>query len=162
MKDPTRAASNPGLANKTDRQLYKWASHKDEGIDVIIAGHTHRPVFENLSLTEKWLLKLGIGTPGIERKTSDPAYYNTGSCVHPRCITGIEITAGLDQQADIKLIKWAYSAEPGSESAACHGRDGFDLVVRRTVLEPEVGGKGQMSDVGSGGRIEGLRDLETE
>ena len=110
-----------------------------------IAGHTHRPVFSNLSLTEKWLLHLGIGTPGIERKSPDPAYHNTGSCVHPRCITGIEITAGEDQQADIKLIKWAYSAEPGSESTSCHAWDDFNLVVKRTVLEPEV--RCPMSDV---------------
>lgn len=148
MKDPTRAASNPGRANKTDRKLHEWATHNDEGIQVIIAGHTHRPVFENLSLTEKWLLQLGIGTPGIERKSPDPAYYNTGSCVHPRCITGIEITAGHDQQPDIKLIKWAYSAEPLSESTSADARDDFNLVVKRTVLEAGVGGL--MSEDGRG------------
>ncbi|MDZ7696546.1 MAG: hypothetical protein U5R49_06360 [Deltaproteobacteria bacterium] len=142
MKDPTRAANNPGRANKVDRKLYEWATRNVEGIQAIIAGHTHRPVFENLSLTEKWLLHLGIGTPGIERKTPDPAYYNTGSCVHPRCITGIEITGGQDRQAEIKLIKWGYSAEPLSESPSSHARDDFNLVVKRTVLEP----RGQMSE----------------
>jgi predicted phosphodiesterase len=145
MKDPTRAASNPGRANKVDRRLHEWASQKYEGIQVIIAGHTHRPVFSNLSLTEKWLLHLGIGTPGIERKSPDPSYYNTGSCVHPRCITGIEITAGEDQQADIKLIKWAYSAQSGPESPSSHIRDDFNLVVNRSVLEPGAGGR--MSEV---------------
>ncbi|MDZ7696776.1 MAG: hypothetical protein U5R49_07605 [Deltaproteobacteria bacterium] len=55
---------------------------------------------------------MGIGTSGIEHKFPDPAYYNTGSCVHPRCIIGIEITAGQDQHPDIKLTKWAYSAQP--------------------------------------------------
>jgi hypothetical protein len=78
---------------------------------------------------------LGIGTPGIEHKSPDAVYYNTGSCVHPRCITGIEITAGRDQQADIKLIKWAYSAEPLPESSLSRAGDDFNLVVKRTVLE---------------------------
>jgi len=58
--------------------------------------------------------------------------------VHPRCITGIEITAGRDQQADIKLIKWAYSADGAAELDSLHGRDGFDLVIKRTVLEPSA------------------------
>jgi hypothetical protein len=138
MKDPTRAATNPGRANKTDHQLHEWATDNNEGIQVIIASHTHRPVFENLSLTEKWLLHLGIGTPGIEHKSSDPAYYNTGSCVHPRCITGIEITAGQGSNPDIKLIKWAYSALPSSESPPSHARDDFNLVVKRSVLEPSA------------------------
>lgn len=136
MKDPTRAATNPGRANKTDHKLHKWATQNDQGIHVIIAGHTHRPGFKNLSLTEKRLLNLGIGTSSIEQKSPDPAYYNTGSCVHPRCITGIEITAGQDQHPDIKLIKWAYSAQPESESALSHSRDDFNLVVKRSVLEP--------------------------
>jgi UDP-2,3-diacylglucosamine pyrophosphatase LpxH len=139
MKDPTRAATNPGRANKVDRRLHEWASRNDEGIQVIIAGHTHRPVFENLSLTEKWLLHRGIGTPDIERKSSDPAYYNTGSCVHPRCITGIEITAGQDQKPDIKLIKWACSAQSGPELVPSHAQGDFNLVVKRTVLETGSG-----------------------
>ena len=49
---------------------------------MLIAGHTHRPVF-----------------PSAE----EPAYYNDGSCVHPRCITCIEIAGG-----EIMLAKWAY------------------------------------------------------
>ena len=48
----------------------------------------------NLSLTKRRFLETGIGTRGVRRKDkADPVYYNTGSCVHPRCITGIEITA---------------------------------------------------------------------
>jgi hypothetical protein len=30
-----------------------------------------------------------------------PLYFNIGSCVHPRCITGIEIHDG-----QIELVKW--------------------------------------------------------
>ena len=32
-------------------------------------------------------------------------YFNDGSCVHPRCITGIEIADG-----NIMLIKWSVKA----------------------------------------------------
>jgi predicted phosphodiesterase len=138
MKDPTRAATNPGRANDTDKQLHEWATGNDDGIQVIIAGHTHRPVFENLSLTEKWLRSLGVGTPGIERKTPDPSYYNTGSCVHPRCITGIEITAGQDRQAKIKLIKWANSVQSEGGTGSSQGLGAFNMVVKRTVLEPSA------------------------
>ncbi|MGD9975347.1 MAG: hypothetical protein AB7S77_19980 [Desulfatirhabdiaceae bacterium] len=39
------------------------------------------------------LLKYGKGTDKIAQKfKADKSYYTTGSCVHPRCITGIEIT----------------------------------------------------------------------
>jgi ribosomal protein S28E/S33 len=48
---------------------------------MIITGHTHRPVFP---------------------KPGEILYFNDGSCVHPRCITGIEITNG-----SLSLIKWA-------------------------------------------------------
>jgi UDP-2,3-diacylglucosamine pyrophosphatase LpxH len=39
----------------------------------MICGHTHRSVFPN---------------------SGEAPYYNTGSGVHPRCITGIEIADG--------------------------------------------------------------------
>lgn len=72
--------------------------------EIVIAGHTHRPVFENLSLTERRCLESGIGTPGVCRKEkADPVYYNTGSCVHPRCITGIEITAEARPNAEAEV-----------------------------------------------------------
>jgi predicted phosphodiesterase len=133
MKDPTRAAENPGLANEVDQRLQHWATQNKKGIQAIIAGHTHRPVFNNLTLTEKWLLHLGMGTPGIEQKSPDPTYYNTGSCVHPRCITGIEITAGENHRPDIKLIKWAYSVQSNPERA--FSQEDFNLMVSRSVLE---------------------------
>ncbi len=41
----------------------------------------------------------------------DRAYYNTGSCVHPRCITGIEITPGKDGKPALTLIKWGYATQ---------------------------------------------------
>jgi len=53
VKDPTRAATNPGLCNEVDERLHKWATNNDRGITAIIAGHTLRAVYENLSISER-------------------------------------------------------------------------------------------------------------
>ena len=135
FRDPTRAANNPGRANETDERLYRRATRKENGIDTIIAGHTHRPVFQNLTLTEKKLLDSKIGTPDIEYKTLDPSYYNTGSCVHPRCITGIEITLGQDHNPEITLIKWSQSAHSGTTGNPALTTDEYNLSIKRTALE---------------------------
>ena len=134
IKDPTRAANNPGRCNEIDKTLHNWAIHNEKDITVIIAGHTHRPVYENLSLTERRCLDSGIRTPEIRKKTSDTTYYNTGCCVHPRCITGIEIT-WVDEQPKFTLIKWAYSAQTTSVSGTAGSRVQYPLTVERTVLE---------------------------
>jgi UDP-2,3-diacylglucosamine pyrophosphatase LpxH len=159
--DPTtRAAENPGRCNKTDKALTELArevpapekmapakQNCDGGKSVpanlapfsmlhptvVVAGHTHRPVFAGLSLTERRLLEVGggAGPPGIARKNGPEAiYYNTGACVLPRSITGIEITAEPDAGGAIRphfsLVKW--SVQPASP-------DNPALVVARTLLE---------------------------
>ena len=129
-KDPTRAATNPGMCTEIDETLSSWARNNDKGISIIIAGHTHRPVYENLSLTERRYVESGIQGPGIRKELHPgPIYYNTGSCVHPRCITGLEITMEQDLP-DFKLVKWGYNTIPSSDSG------GYNLVVKRTILEP--------------------------
>jgi UDP-2,3-diacylglucosamine pyrophosphatase LpxH len=177
--DPTRAAENPGRCDEIDDTLYRFAKGKNRGDspfslrengelcrlfpanhedEIIIAGHTHRPVFANLSLTERRFLESGVGTPGVRRKEkADPVYYNAGSCVHPRCITGIEITmegqaaplqsamvpfdklrAGSARQQEvtpmmmtpvITLAKWGYAAAEGASDPP------YPLAIARTVLE---------------------------
>ncbi len=128
VKDPTRAALNPGLCNEVDKRLHGWASRNDQGIAAIIAGHTHRAVFENLSLTERRYVESKIKTDGIKIKNQpDGTYYNTGSCVHSLCITGIEIT--FEDGPCLRLIKWGQATE------------GNALTIQRTVLEEtELGG----------------------
>jgi len=112
VKDPTRAALNPGLCNEVDRRLHEWANNNDQGIDVIIAGHTHRAVFENLSLTERRYLESKIKTEGIKIKHQpDGNYYNTGSCVHPLSITGFEITFDGGTGPQLRLIEWGQATE---------------------------------------------------
>lgn len=76
-----------GRSNKTkdriEKNLAKFAEQK--GV-FLIAGHTHRPVFSH---------------PG------EGLYFNDGSCVHPRCITALEIENGA-----ICMVKWLISIRP--------------------------------------------------
>lgn len=74
--DPTSAAKNFTRKQKTEKLLHHWAEQEKH---ILITGHTHRP-----ALSEK-----------------DIYYYNCGSCVHPRCITCLEIEDLL-----ITLVKW--------------------------------------------------------
>lgn len=109
VKDPTRAALNPGLCDEIDKRLHDWANANDQ-VTTIIAGHTHRPVFENLSLTERRYLESKVKTEDIEIKHHpDGSFYNTGSCVHPLGITGIEITQ--ENGPKFRLVEWGQATE---------------------------------------------------
>lgn len=79
--DPTSAAKNHTIKQRTEKRLANWAEKKGH---TLITGHTHRP-------------------------TADPdssPYLNTGSCVHPYQITCIEI-----EQDAITLVKWYMDAQ---------------------------------------------------
>lgn len=91
-KDPTSPAKNFRKRDIVERKIIKWVKNNKQ---MVIAGHTHRSVF-----------------PSLE----ESKYFNVGSCVHPRCITGIEINNGL-----IVLIKW--SVEVKSNGALFIGRE---------------------------------------
>ena len=78
IADPTSPAKNYTELIKVERRTKKWISENNNLITVV--GHTHRPRFPE---------------PG------DIAFFNDGSCVHPRSITGLEIENGA-----ISLIKW--------------------------------------------------------
>lgn len=93
--DPTSAAKNYTKKKKTEKRLSAWA---EENKVLLVAGHTHRPV---------------LPTPG------ESYYLNDGSCIHPRCITALEIQDGA-----ITLVKWCVEA----------GKTGH-LYVGREVLE---------------------------
>ncbi len=97
IADPTSPAKNYKELIKVERRIKKWIIQNNN--QLTITGHTHRPRFPN---------------PG------EIAFFNTGSCVHPRSITGIEIENGK-----ISLIKWHIDITP----------EGFLQIVRR-VLEP--------------------------
>ncbi|GAA0872475.1 hypothetical protein GCM10009117_16220 [Gangjinia marincola] len=78
IADPTSPAKNYRELVKVERRTKQWIVENKNKLTII--GHTHRPRFPD---------------PG------DIAFFNTGSCVHPRSITGIEIDKG-----EISLIKW--------------------------------------------------------
>ena len=78
IADPTSPAKNYKELIKIERRIKKWMLKND--LLLTITGHTHRPRFPE---------------PG------DIPFFNDGSCVHPRSITGIEIENGK-----ISLIKW--------------------------------------------------------
>ena len=78
ISDPTSPAKNNFELNKVEQRTKKWIiSNNDQ---FTITGHTHRPRFPR---------------PG------EIPYFNDGSCVHPRAITGLEIEDGK-----ISLVKW--------------------------------------------------------
>jgi UDP-2,3-diacylglucosamine pyrophosphatase LpxH len=78
IKDPTSPAKNYKELLRVERKLKKWIIANNN--QMVIAGHTHRPRFPN---------------------PNELPYFNDGSCVHPRSITGIEIV-----NLEISLIKW--------------------------------------------------------
>jgi UDP-2,3-diacylglucosamine pyrophosphatase LpxH len=77
VNDPTSPAKNNIRKSLVESILTKWVRKEKH---MLIAGHTHRPVFPDVG---------------------EPLYFNDGSCVHPRCVTAIEITDG-----SIALMKW--------------------------------------------------------
>ena len=77
VSDPTSAAKNYVRRERTEKRLIEWVCDNRR---MLIAGHTHRPVFPDIGA---------------------PPYFNDGSCVHPGCITAIEIADG-----SIALVKW--------------------------------------------------------
>ncbi len=79
--DPTSAAKNNTKKKKVERILSDWA---DRNSCVLITGHTHRPMLDG-----------------------SVSYCNTGSCVHPRCVTCIEI-----RNLRISLVKWTLATRP--------------------------------------------------
>lgn len=94
--DPTSAAKNYQRRKKSEKRLSQWAVKNN---CYLVTGHTHRPM-------------LG------DEKTR---YFNTGSCVHPRCITCLEI-----EDASVSLVKWSVEVK----------RDNSLFVAREVLAGP--------------------------
>ncbi|HEY5523893.1 MAG TPA: metallophosphoesterase [Clostridium sp.] len=92
VNDPTSTAKNYKKKDNLEKKLIEWV--KREG-HILIAGHTHRPSFPDVG---------------------EAPYFNDGSCVHPRCITAIEII-----QDSIVLVKW--SAKTKNDGTVFIGKD---------------------------------------
>jgi len=82
MRNPFDTPRRAKRRNRTERILEQWG---EKAKIPVVAGHTHRPIFPQ-------------GGQG--------PYYNTGSAVHTRYITAIEITQG-----ELTLVKWEVAAK---------------------------------------------------
>jgi predicted phosphodiesterase len=100
ITEPNSPARNYRKRNSVEKQIQDWICANQQ---VMIFGHTHKPSFA---------------------KAGKPPFFNTGSCVHPRCITGIEI-----QQGKIYLVKWWLA--PNDLGQLCVTRE--ELVKPRKV-----------------------------
>jgi len=99
FRNPASPAKNIHHRHTLEKRYSKWIREHNQ---MLIMGHTHRPKF-----SEK----------------GDLPYFNTGTCVHPRNITGIEI---VDNQ--IQLIEWKIGIED----------DGGLQVQRRVIRGPRM------------------------
>jgi predicted phosphodiesterase len=105
-RDPTSPAQNNWKKTRVEDNMLRWAK---EHAQVLIAGHTHRPWHPN---------------PG------QPPYFNAGSCVHPRAITGIEI-----QNGTIALVKWWLNTKPKESSGGYeYSRLDRDVYLDRQLI----------------------------
>ncbi len=95
IKNPASPAKNYRDLKKVERTIKRWIQENNN--QMIIAGHTHRPRFPDVG---------------------EIPYFNDGSCVHPRFITGIEI-----ENLEISLVKWSIVTR----------KDGT-LQIKRTLL----------------------------
>lgn len=77
VNNPTSTAKNYDKKEDVENRFIRWVMKEKH---MLIAGHTHRPRFP---------------------RVGEALYFNDGSCVHPRCITAIEISNG-----NITLVKW--------------------------------------------------------
>ncbi len=98
VSDPTSPAKNHKELIKIERRAKKWISENNNTFT--ITGNTHRPRFPQ---------------PG------NIPFFNDGSCVHPRSITGLEI-----QKGTISLIKWHVSAN----------KEGILQIIKTTLEGP--------------------------
>lgn len=98
VHDPTSASKNYSKKKNIEKKLIEWSVSQNR---MLITGHTHRPVFP---------------------KIGEALYFNDGCCIHPRCITGIEIDNG-----DITLVKWTIKTKKDRT-----------LYVGRVILEGPV------------------------
>ncbi|MCK8060028.1 MULTISPECIES: serine/threonine protein phosphatase [unclassified Fusibacter] len=98
FRNPASPAKNLHKRHKIEKNYSKWIEKYQK---MLIVGHTHRPKFATNPKTP---------------------YFNTGSCIFPRNITGIEIANG-----NITLIDWRIRAN----------EDGNLFIRRKMIRGPE-------------------------
>lgn len=81
FQNPASPVKNVAKRHKIEKNFCKWI---EENKIMLICGHTHRPKFP---------------------RSTDLPYFNTGCCIFPSSITGMEITSG-----NIQYVRWRMSA----------------------------------------------------
>jgi predicted phosphodiesterase len=81
--------------HKVEKNFNRWNLSRDI---MLICGHTHRPKFP---------------------REGEPAYFNTGCCIHPRGIYCLELICG-----NISLVSWRM-----------HSKKDGTLFVKRTIVQ---------------------------
>lgn len=94
IHNPFQVSNNPDIQQKIELEFRQWIVENDRPL---LCGHTHRAHFSF---------------------SGDIPYFNTGSCIHPRWITGIEIDEG-----NIQLVRWRVKPGPRGE-----------LVIHREIV----------------------------
>lgn len=102
IPDPTSAAKNNKKKKQSEQLLSDWAKQNNH---ILITGHTHHPMAGRV----------------------DSPYLNTGSCIHPSGITGIEI-----ENRCMTLVKWSVNTRP--DLSLCASRE----VLGETVCVDEI------------------------
>ena len=151
----TTPARDFALRAKHDRAMYEWARSQAGGL-VMIAGHTHRPVFSKcvpdppptrpikdlekaldeasddraaaaLIRAELEYAKTSMRRPDEVLTVSPPCYFNTGCCSFPDGdITGLEIADG-----QVRLVRW-----PGN-LREIRGKEALGVDPEKRILETE-------------------------
>lgn len=113
-------SSNFELRQAHELAMYRYAEGRPGR--VLIAGHTHHPVWEGLGLEQAmlnaqadgaapqvdpdWLQEQAAGSVALPGRK--PCYFNTGCCSYSDgSITGLEIADG-----EIRLVRWENPATP--------------------------------------------------
>lgn len=98
VKYAASPAKNRTKRHKIEKNYNKWNQQRDI---MIICGHTHRPRFPSIG---------------------EPAYFNTGCCMHPRGISCLELMYGK-----IMLVSWNMHSK----------KDGTVYIKRTLIKGPE-------------------------
>lgn len=112
LHNPIRVSRNPERKRDIEKELINWVT---ENSHPLLCGHTHDAHFP---------------------EPDEAPYFNAGSCVFPRWITGIEIDKG-----EIMLVRWRVKTS----------QDGAMIVHREVIGGPEkikdYLGKGDYQDM---------------
>jgi len=107
FRDPTSPAKNYRKKVRIEHKLTEWVNNKTDVI--LIAGHTHRSYYP---------------------KKNESPYFNVGSCVSPRCITGIEIENGC-----LQPVKWSISTDSDDLKGVLYVHRSIDVEMKKKIID---------------------------